>query len=56
MGKEGKYDLKLAQMPEVTDNEEDDDEEESQSGERIYICVCACVNNASIVYNTDSTV
>ncbi|CAG5129601.1 unnamed protein product, partial [Candidula unifasciata] len=29
MGKEGKYDLKLAQMPEVTDNEDDDEEEET---------------------------
>ena len=33
MGKEGKYDLKLAQMPELTDNEEEEEEEESSSGE-----------------------
>ncbi|XP_012936715.1 E3 ubiquitin-protein ligase HERC2 [Aplysia californica] len=31
MGKEGKYDLKLAQMPELTDNEDDEEEDESQS-------------------------
>uniref|UniRef100_A0A2C9K806 HECT-type E3 ubiquitin transferase n=1 Tax=Biomphalaria glabrata TaxID=6526 RepID=A0A2C9K806_BIOGL len=31
MGKEGKYDLKLAQMPEVMDNEEEEEEEETQS-------------------------
>ena len=27
MGKEGKYDLKLAEPPEVPDNDEEDDEE-----------------------------
>ena len=32
MGKEGKYDLKLAQPPEVPENE-DEEEEESESGE-----------------------
>ncbi|GFN81530.1 E3 ubiquitin-protein ligase herc2-like, partial [Plakobranchus ocellatus] len=35
MGKEGKYDLKLAQMPELTDNEEEEEEEESSS-EKIF--------------------
>ena len=29
MGKEGKYDLKLAEPPEVPDNDEDDDEDMS---------------------------
>lgn len=27
MGKEGKYDLKLAEPPEIPDNDEDDDED-----------------------------
>ena len=31
MGKEGKYDLKLAEPPEVPDNDEDDDEEISNN-------------------------
>ncbi|XP_059157195.1 E3 ubiquitin-protein ligase HERC2-like isoform X2 [Physella acuta] len=31
MGKEGKYDLKLAQMPELDDNDEDEEEEEVES-------------------------
>lgn len=32
MGKEGKYDLKLAQMPELIDNDDDDEDDETQSG------------------------
>ena len=31
MGKEGKYDLKLAEPPEVPDNDEDDDEDISSN-------------------------
>ena len=39
MGKEGKYDLKLAEPPEVPDNEEEEDEEIMPCKGGSYICV-----------------
>ena len=36
MGKEGKYDLKLAEPPEIPDNDEDDDEELAPNKGKVF--------------------